>query len=79
MKMASVSPTPRKGMPMASSAIQGMDCITLAIPITTLDTALFQVMKMPRGTAMIRASTTEKLVMARCRRNSSSRLSHSST
>ena len=78
MKIASVSPTPRKGIPMASRAIQGMDCITLAMPMTTLETFLLLVMKIPRGTAMMRARTTAKQVMARWRRNSSTRLSHSS-
>lgn len=39
---------------------------------------LLLMMKIPRGTAMMRARTTAKQVMARWRRNSSTRLSHSS-
>ena len=71
IRIAGLVPMPTKGTEKASSAIQGMDCMTLAAPMTTWATGLLRVMRMPTGTPIAREIKTASVVIFMCSMNSS--------
>lgn len=57
---------PTNGTENANSAIHGILCIKLAIPITIFDAVLFLVIKIPNGTPIAIDNNTAIVVMFIC-------------
>ena len=50
IKIAGLVPIPKNGTEKANNAMEGIDCIIFAIPITILEIVLFLVISTPIGT-----------------------------
>ena len=72
IKIAGLVPIPKNGTEKANNAMEGIDCIIFAIPITILEIVLFLVISTPIGTPIAKEMNTANAVIFICSRNSCS-------
>ena len=70
IRMAGTVPMPRKQTARDSRAMEGMDCMTLAMPMTILAAVWLRVIRMPSGTPMAREMSRASVVMLMWRKSS---------
>ena len=63
IKIAGLVPIPKNGTEKANNAMEGIDCIIFAIPITILEIVLFLVISTPIGTPIAKEMNTANAVI----------------